>query len=100
MSSIHLRSTIVRRDRVVANDLNDSETVMLDVDQGLYFGVSNVGKFIWEHLEQPQSISQLVADLMAEYDVEESKCQQEVTAFIDELVAQGLVDVDDSPTAP
>lgn len=91
-------SVVVRRGRVVANSLNDAETVMLDVEKGTYFGVRNVGKVIWEALESPTRIDDLVSRLVADYAVDDETCRQDVLAFINNLEAEGLVDV--HPAAP
>lgn len=90
---------LVRRDRVVANDLNESDTVMLDVDQGTYSGVTGTGRSIWDLLAEPSTPSFIVACLLEEYEVDEETCRAEVQAFLGELVERGLVDVGDPETA-
>ena len=89
---------LVRRDRVVANDLNDTDTVMLDVDSGTYFGVTATGRSIWDLLAEPSTPAFIVASLLEEYEVDEETCRAEVQAFLGELVEQGLVDVGDPET--
>lgn len=84
---------VVRRAGVVANALSDSEAVMLDVERGTYFGVRNVGKVIWDAIETPIRIDDLVAGLVETYDVDEAVCRSDVLAFLGQLREQGLVDV-------
>ena len=86
-------ATIVRRNTVIANALSDSETVMLDIDRGMYFGVKDVGKAIWEQLEKPTTLDTLCAALVQEHDVEEETCRREVTDFVSYLVSQELVEL-------
>jgi hypothetical protein len=88
----------VRRNRVVFNDLSDDETVMLDVEHGVYFGVRGTGKRIWDQLSTATTIDALVAELIREYDVEEELCRRDVTGFVDELLQHGLVEVANVPT--
>ena len=66
MPTIPDNARLVRRDRVVANDLNDTETVMLDVDRGTYFGVTGVGRSIWDLLAEPATPDTIVASLLSD----------------------------------
>ena len=97
MTTISNQATVVRRDQVVANDLNESETVMLDIEKGVYFGVHGVGKVIWDRLAEPTTLDALVGDLVQEYAVDDATCRAEVVTFLGELHDQGLVDVQDPP---
>ena len=99
MQSIPDDAKLVRRDRVVANDLNDTETVMLDVDRGTYFGVTGVGRSIWDLLAEPATPDAIVASLLTEYEVDDETCRTEVQAFLGDLIEQGLLDVGDPETA-
>jgi len=99
MPTIPDDAQLIRCDRVVANDLNDTETVMLDVDRGAYFGVTGVGRSIWDLLVEPATADSIVASLLTEYEVDEDTCRAEVHAFLDDLVEQGLVDVGDPQSA-
>lgn len=92
MPTISNSTAFVRHDRVVANDLGEQETVMLDVDRGMYFGLTGVGRAIWDRLAEPISLDDLVGSLLEEYDVAESACREEVRAFLADLVEEGLVD--------
>jgi hypothetical protein len=95
MTSMRGDAVVMRSSRVVANELNDAETVMLDVDQGRYFGVSDIGNAIWGIIAQPTSIDDLIAALLQRYEVDEDTCRREVNAFLGELSDQGLLDVED-----
>jgi hypothetical protein len=94
MTPIPADAVVVWNGRVVANELNDDETVMLDVDQGRYFGVSEIGNVIWGIIAQPTSVDDLVAVLLERYEIDEQTCRREVMAFLDELSDQGLLDVE------
>ena len=99
MPTIPDNARLNRRDRVVANDLNDTETVMLDVDQGTYYGVTGTGRSIWDLLAEPATPDTIVDSLLAEYEIDEDTCRAEVHAFLDDLIEQGLLDVGDPETA-
>lgn len=93
MTSIAADSTVVRRTRVVANDLNDDETVMLDAEAGTYFGVTGVARSIWDLLVEPTTPAAVVEALQSEYEVDAETCRTEVAAFLVQLADAELIDV-------
>lgn len=93
MNDISTNSIIVRRDTVIGNDLSETETVMLDIDRGTYFGVKDVGKAIWDQLTVPCTFDDVCTTLRQQYDVDDETCRREVADFISYLVERGLVDV-------
>ena len=49
------------------------------------------GAYIWELLEQEQTIESLVAALTARYDVDEETARADVEAFVDRLQTTGAI---------
>ena len=47
----------------------DDEAAILHLGTGIYFGLNEVGAFVWRRLQQPCTVSALRAALLAEYDV-------------------------------
>ena len=84
-------STIVMRDPdIIATDM-DGETVMMSVEQGSYFGLSGVAPFLWEQLAEPLSIDELCRRVQNDFEVDEATCQADVTAFIGDLLENGVL---------
>lgn len=69
----------------------DDEMVMMDVDKGSYFGLNSMGSEIWNSIEEPKTIQELVDELIKEYEISEDECKTEVTKFIDALVDVNLI---------
>jgi len=69
----------------------EDKLLMLSVEQGSYFEFSPVTRRIWELMETPRSLGDLVDALVAEYDVEPDVCRTEVRAVVEGLVAEGLI---------
>ena len=85
--------TIVRRsDALLAADLGD-DVVMMDVEQGAYYGLEAVAARIWALTEQPLSVGSLCERLVTEYQISPEQCQQEVLAFLGELLNQHVVQI-------
>ncbi len=88
-------STIVeRRNDLPTVDL-DGEVGLMNVENGEYYGMDPIGSRIWELVEKPKAVSEIVSLLIEEYDVEENVCQEQVLDFINSLVKKDLVNIDD-----
>lgn len=70
----------------------DDDLILFDEAGGQYFTTSGVGASIWEHLEEPLSFESLCRRMIAEYDVDRETCERDVRAFLDQLVARGVVE--------
>jgi hypothetical protein len=93
VAAIPQGATVRRREDLLANDLSDSETVMLDMSAGTYFGVRDVGKVIWDRLSSPMTLDGLCESLVLEFDVDEPTCRRETRAFLEQLDERGLLEV-------
>ncbi|WP_432557731.1 PqqD family peptide modification chaperone [Granulicoccus sp. GXG6511] len=91
MSDISLKTQVHRRADVLANDVSESETVMLDISGGSYYGLRDVGKAIWDHLATPMTVDRLCERLRGEFDVDVDTCHQETIAFLEKLQDRGLL---------
>lgn len=69
----------------------DGEAVLLDLGGGTYFGLNEVGSTIWSALELGATLEELVAKVVATYDVSPEVARADVVNLLDELCAQGLV---------
>ena len=67
------------------------ELVALDPDKGSCFGFNDVATWVWRRLERPASFAQLRDGLLAEYDVSEEQCTNELEALLGDLVERGLI---------
>ncbi|MFN8633897.1 MAG: PqqD family protein [Chloroflexota bacterium] len=69
----------------------DDETVLLNVVSGVYFGLDEVGTRIWQLMVDGGDHDAIVSRLADEYDVGVPQLSSDVSAFLAELQAQGLV---------
>lgn len=95
MNKIIDSSSIVVSDDVVSCDL-DGEAAILNIESGIYFGLDPIGSKIWNSIQNPCKISNLVNMIMSEFDVEEEKCENDVIELINELIENGLAKVNES----
>ena len=83
-------TVLSRREGLMAADMNGS-AVMMDIMTGKYYNLGQVGGRIWELLEEPMTVSALVAKLTAEYDVSAQQCRADTVPFLEKLLERGLL---------
>ena len=71
------------------------ETVVLALDEGIYYGLNPVGRRIWELLTEARTLKEICDVLLNEYNVELERCEQEVRTLLDELSEKKLIEVTD-----
>jgi hypothetical protein len=83
--------TILQRKRDMLFNEIDGEVVMLSIENSEYYGMDKIGSRIWELLEQPLSLNELLGKLMEEYEVSDQKCKDDTLAFINKLKDKKLI---------
>jgi coenzyme PQQ synthesis protein D (PqqD) len=76
--------------KLMEAELGD-ELVALDPSVGTCFGFNDVATDVWRRLSSPSSFEQLRDGLLAQYEVSEERCTNELRELLDQLVAKGLV---------
>ncbi|MDP3966997.1 MAG: PqqD family protein [Nocardioides sp.] len=84
-------STITRTSGVVSADVQDTH-VLLNEDLR-YLGLDPIARRVWDLLEQPATLDDLVAALVTEYDVSPDQCRTDVTALVQAMAEHRLVTV-------
>lgn len=96
MPRLNKDSQVQRNPKLLANQM-DGEIVMMSIDNGEYYGLDEVGSRIWELMEKPVSIHNLVEQLMAEFDVDYDDCLRDTQEFLEDLFDKDLVLVKNEP---
>jgi len=87
--------SVVQRDHDVIAAEADQDVVMVSIANGLYYAVSDIARKIWETIDRPKKISDLIDDLTATYNVDRHLCEEETLSFLDDLRTEGLLQVRD-----
>ena len=67
------------------------ETVLLDLESGMYFGLDGVGKRIWESVGEGLTLGEIAAVIVSEFEIADSKAQSDVLEFAGDLLQRGLL---------
>jgi hypothetical protein len=70
-----------------------SEVAILNLKNGVYYGVDPVGAYIWNLIQQPRTVKDLREFLFNEYDVEPERCERDLLALLEKLLGEGLIEV-------
>lgn len=73
----------------------DDESVLLNLDSEIYFGLDDVGTRMWTALTSTASVGEAYEQLLAVYDVAADELQHDLEALVAQLVEQGLLAVAD-----
>ena len=95
---LNLNSIVQRASDVIAAE-SGHDLVMVSVTKGLYYGISDVARGIWEAIEHPKKISDLIDDLTASYRIDRDTCALETISFLESLRAEDLLQVRDGAVA-
>jgi acetylornithine/succinyldiaminopimelate/putrescine aminotransferase len=83
---------IVQGEGNIVSDM-DGEKVMLNIANGKYYNLGQIGGYIWELISAPISVEQLVTALMKEFDVEQEVCEEQTKVFLNHLLEEKIIHV-------
>lgn len=65
---------------------------LLSMNAGQYFGLNEVGAFIWDLLQTPISLSSLVSDVQDHFEIDTETARFDIEALLKALAESRLVD--------
>ena len=90
MSAVSIDDRLTPSDQVVIRELA-GESVILDLQSGLYFGLNGVGTRVWNLMANGgSSLREVNAALRGEFDAPAEVIEQELLRFAGELCQHGL----------
>ena len=69
------------------------EGVILNLNNGKYYGVNQVGDRIWKVIQSPASLQEIQVSLTNEYDIDPEICRREIISFLEQMVNEELIKV-------
>ncbi len=89
-TELTLNSTVQVSQEVVSCDLVE-EAALLNLKDGVYYGLNPVGARIWKLIQKPKKLSDILEILVAEYDVERDVCQADLMELTEQLLDKELI---------
>jgi hypothetical protein len=67
------------------------ERVVLSMKDGTYYGLTEVGALVWDLLQKPVSVGQLVEQILASYEIDRETCERDLWKLLDDMSTKDLV---------
>ena len=75
---------------VVISEINN-ESVLLNLNTGIYFQVNEMGSFIISELTNYQNIATLQEKIIFSFDVSDEACKDDLENFLETLLEKNLL---------
>ena len=75
----------------VAAKVIDGEAIIINLANGIYYSMDKVGGLIWEMLAGKYSLEEVIAAILARYDVSREQAQADVERLATELLQENLL---------
>lgn len=79
-----------RNESLIVATMNE-ETVMMDVLSGKYYSLGVTGGAIWNILEEPTSLEEIIEKLLQEFNVDKGVCSIQVQQFLEDAIAKEII---------
>ena len=87
---VPLGASIVATNRQLSTVFGD-EVIILGLDDNMYFGLSDTGARVWELVQSPRTVAEILDTIVAEYDVAPQRARADLDALLGDLLSRGLI---------
>ncbi|MBY0481740.1 MAG: PqqD family protein [Chitinophagaceae bacterium] len=89
--NIHLESIIEgRKEQILASEVGN-DLVMMDIENGQYITLNRVARIIWQQIETPISVTELLKALMQRFNVTKEECTNDTLEYLHNMYEQNLI---------
>ena len=85
-------NTVKRADSFLASPIGE-ELALLNTRSNIYFTMDQLGKCVWELLQKPQELTDIISEIAEQYRVAMEAVERDVISFVSDLHAHGLIEV-------
>ena len=89
LTTLTLDQTVAVSEDAVFREL-DGESVVLNLETGMYYGLDAVGTTVWRAIEPTGTLRQALTRVLAEFDAEESLAETDLLELAAGLIEKGL----------
>ena len=90
MTNLNLEQKVIVSDDVLFQILG-GETVLLNMETEQYFGLNEIGSKIWELISKEKLISEVLTELLNEYEVEHETLKNDLLRILLKMEAKKLI---------
>ncbi|BCX82247.1 hypothetical protein MIT9_P1832 [Methylomarinovum caldicuralii] len=70
----------------------ENETVLLNLEDGYYYGLDDLGTRIWQMLKQGDSLGECLEWILENYEVSPEQAEKDLEALIRHMTEKGLIE--------
>ncbi len=85
------RDTVVVRAEGQVSSTLSGEEVILNLENGVYYGLDEIGARVWSLIETPHAVAEICDAILDEYEVERERCEADVIALLQDMDKEHLV---------
>ncbi len=71
----------------------ENEVVILQLQQGVYYGLNAVGAAVWNAVQQPHTVEELRRLILESFEVSPEQCQRDLMELLEDMAKAGLIEV-------
>lgn len=91
--------TVVQKQTATPHKRIGKEVLILNLRDGNYFVINEIGFFIWNLIDGRKSIEKIASRISSQFDVSKTKALRDMTAFVKQLDKIKLISHFSSPSA-
>ncbi len=88
------RVVVAAKDQVSCTVGN--EAIILHCSRGVYFGLNSVGAAIWNLVQQPRTVAEILRFVLENYDVSPARGKEDVLSLLRDMADTGLISYSDN----
>jgi hypothetical protein len=89
---ISCNSILVASKEQMSCDFN-GESVVLNLKNNSYYGLNEVGTFVWDMIKEPKTIYQIKDAILEKYEVDPNECEHDLLELVNDLQANELIQI-------
>lgn len=87
---LKLSDKIQRNQNILSSQI-DQEIVLFSEDNNAYYGLNATGSMIWDILETPIIVKNLILKMKDDFDESEEVIEKDVLEYLHPLIEKGLI---------
>jgi hypothetical protein len=89
---VNRSSVAIRKEGLTVRVVGD-ETLFLDTKGSSIHVADEVGSFIYGRIDDRKTVSAILEEIMAEYDIDEATAESDLYVFLGELVTKNILEI-------
>lgn len=90
-AAVGLADRVTRGDNAAGEPGTPGDYLVVDVHSGRYYGLDDVGEFVWLRLDGARTLQAIAREVATHYDVAEDRAAADLLEFVTRLHEAGLV---------